>query len=224
MILILDDHPLARQGLSSIIQMYKRDEEILQAGTVRESISLMEKNQVGLAFIDINLGKENGLSLLTWIREKKYDCKIFIITSSSRQSDFTLAQEMAVDAYVLKEAFIDEITYGLQTVERGAKFYSAALVDRMGKYSEDEKALSALTERELDVFLLLGQGYDNDKISKDLYISLGTAKKHISSILAKLQLNNRVEAVLFASKNSYSIQMALNKAIRADLRKESRAI
>lgn len=224
MILILDDHPLARQGLSSIIQMYKRDEEILQAGTVRESISLMEKNQVGLAFIDINLGKENGLSLLTWIREKKYDCKIFIITSSSRQSDFALAQEMAVDAYVLKEAFIDEITYGLQTVERGAKFYSAALVDRMGKYSEDEKALSALTERELDVFLLLGQGYDNDKISKDLYISLGTAKKHISSILAKLQLNNRVEAVLFASKNSYSIQMALNKAIRTDLRKESRAI
>ncbi len=224
MILILDDHPLARQGLSSIIQMYKRDEEILQAGTVRESISLMEKNQVGLAFIDINLGKENGLSLLTWIREKKYDCKIFIITSSSRQSDFTLAQEMAVDAYVLKEAFIDEITYGLQTVERGAKFYSAALVDRMGKYSEDEKALSALTERELDVFLLLGQGYDNDKISKDLYISLENAKKHISSILAKLQLNNRVEAVLFASKNSYSIQMALNKAIRADLRKESRAI
>lgn len=224
MILILDDHPLARQGLSSIIQMYKRDEEILQAGTVRESISLMEKNQVGLAFIDINLGKENGLSLLTWIREKKYDCKIFIITSSSRQSDFTLAQEMAVDAYVLKEAFIDEITYGLQTVERGAKFYSAALVDRMGKYSEDEKALSTLTERELDVFLLLGQGYDNDKISKDLYISLGTVKKHISSILAKLQLNNRVEAVLFASKNSYSIQMALNKAIRADLRKESRAI
>ncbi len=224
MILILDDHPLARQGLSSIIQMYKRDEEILQAGTVRESISLMEKNQVGLAFIDINLGKENGLSLLTWIREKKYDCKIFIITSSSRQSDFALAQEMAVDAYVLKDAFIDEITYGLQTVERGAKFYSAALVDRMGKYSEDEKALSALTERELDVFLLLGQGYDNDKISKDLYISLGTAKKHISSILAKLQLNNRVEAVLFASKNSYSIQMALNKAIRTDLRKESRAI
>lgn len=224
MILILDDHPLARQGLSSIIQMYKRDEEILQAGTVRESISLMEKNQVGLAFIDINLGKENGLSILTWIREKKYDCKIFIITSSSRQSDFTLAQEMAVDAYVLKEAFIDEITYGLQTVERGAKFYSAALVDRMGKYSEDEKALSTLTERELDVFLLLGQGYDNDKISKDLYISLGTVKKHISSILAKLQLNNRVEAVLFASKNSYSIQMALNKAIRADLRKESRAI
>ncbi len=214
MILILDDHPLARQGLSSIIQMYKRDEEILEASTVRESIALMERNQVSLTFIDINLGKENGFSLLSWIREKNYGSKIFIITSSSRQSDFTWAQEMGVDAYVLKEAFIDEITYGLHTVERGAKFYSAALVDRIGKYSEDEKALSSLTERERDVFLLLGQGYDNDKISKELFISLGTTKKHISSILAKLQLHNRVEAVLFASKNSCFNQMTLNKTSR----------
>jgi|GEM_PF-86546 len=224
MILILDDHPLARQGLCSLINIYKSDEEILHAGTVRESMDIMEKNDISIVFIDLNLGKESGFSFLSWIREKNFHVKIFIITSSSRQSDFIRAQELGVDAYVLKDAFIDEIMYGLKTVERGGKFYSATIVERLNKHSADEKALNVLTEREMDVFLLLGQGYRNAQISQALSISEGTTKKHISSILGKLQFQNRTEAGLFASKNSYSIKMALNKSIKSDMRKEARIV
>lgn len=221
MILILDDHPLARQGLYSLIQLHQTEETILQAATVREAILLMEANDVNLVFIDLNLGKENGFSFINWLREKNVSAKIFIITSSSRQSDFYRAQELGVDAYVLKDAFIDEIMYGLKAVKRGGKFYSATLMERLNKSSEEEKVLSSLTERELEVFSLLGQGYCNAQISKTLFIAEGTTKKHISSILGKLNLQNRMEAGLLASKNSYMIQMSLNHGLKTDLRREA---
>ncbi len=219
MILILDDHPIARQGLCTIIQMNKPEEEIVQAGTVREAIRMLERSSVGMAFIDVNLGKENGFDFLDWVKKNMPETKTFFITSSSRESDFLLAQKMGADAYVLKDAFIDEIVYGLKVVERGGKFYSSVLMERLNRESNEEMQLKELTERELDVLILLSQGYSNAKISETLFISEGTTKKHISSILGKLDLENRVQAVLFASKNSFIIRMALKRAIIPDMRK-----
>lgn len=201
MILVLDDHPLARQGLEAIIQMYRPDEEVLQAGTVGEAVSCMKKTPVDMAFVDINLGKESGFDFLEWLRESENGAKVFFITSSSRESDFLYAQSKGVDAYVLKDAFIDEIMYGLKVVERGGKFYSSALIDQMNHKSEEDKLLESLTQREREVLALLGEGCSNSEIGKTLYISEGTVKKHITSILSKLGFEKRVEAVLFAVKN-----------------------
>lgn len=223
MILILDDHPIARQGLAAIIQMHKPEEIIRQAGTINEAIQIASEPGITMVFIDINLGKENGFDFLSWIKEKDETVKTFFITSSSRESDFLLAKEMGVDAYVLKDAFIDEIVYGLKVVERGSKFYSSTLIERMNRQSDDECRLKELTDREIDVLVLLSQGYSNAKISQQLFISEGTTKKHISSILGKLELANRVEAVLYASKNIFIIRTALNRSVKQDLRKGVRA-
>lgn len=219
MILILDDHPLSRKGLSSLIKSYKASENISEAGTVNDSIKIMKKNSVDLAFVDINLGSESGFSLIKWIKNQKLKTKIFVITSSSRQCDFIYAQELAVDAYVLKDAFIDEIAYGLKTVERGGKFFSSAIMENLNRKSDDEKVLSTLTERELDVLSLINQGFSNEKIGKTLYISVGTVKKHITSILSKLNLKSRVDAIIFANKNSYLMQYAIDKSFKSNMRK-----
>jgi two-component system nitrate/nitrite response regulator NarL/two-component system nitrate/nitrite response regulator NarP len=200
MILILDDHPLVRHGLSSIIRQHCQVEELLQAGTVTEAIDILKSNPVELAFVDINLGEDSGLSVISWIKENKHGIKVFVITSSPRQSDFRSAQKLDVDAYLLKDAFIDEITYGLKTVERGGKFYSPALVENLCKSSHADETLSLLTEREKEVMRLLGRGYSNAKISKTLTIAEGTTKKHISSILSKLHLESRVDVVLLANR------------------------
>lgn len=223
MILILDDHPIARQGLAAIIQMHRPDEAIRQAGCISEAMQIASEPGITMAFIDINLGQENGFDFLSWIKNKDDAIKTFFITSSSRESDFLLAKEMGVDAYVLKDAFIDEIVYGLKVVERGCRFYSSTLIERMNRLSSDENQLKDLTDREIDVLILLSQGYSNAKISRQLFISEGTTKKHISSILSKLGLDNRVEAVLYASKNIFIIRTALNRAVRQDLRKGARA-
>lgn len=201
MILILDDHPVARQGLCAIIQMNKPEEKIFQAGTVREAVGIAEKAEVAMAFIDINLGKENGFDFLTWLKTNQEEVKTFFITSSSRERDFILAKRMGVDAYVLKDAFIDDIVYGLKVVERGGKFYSSTLIDQMDRETDEEKQLRELTDRERDVLVLLSQGYSNAEIGQKLYISEGTTKKHVSNILGKLGLENRMQAMLFANKN-----------------------
>ena len=206
MILILDDHPVARQGLCAIVQMNKPEEIIFQAGSVREAIGIAEHTEVDMAFIDINLGKENGFDFLAWLKANRQGAKTFFITSSSREGDFLLAQKMGVDAYLLKDAFIDEIVCGLKVVGRGGKFYSSALIDQMNRETEEERRLKELTEREMDVLALMSQGYSNMKISQKLYISSGTTKKHVSNILGKLGLENRMEVMMFANKNALNLQ------------------
>jgi nitrate/nitrite response regulator protein len=201
MFLILDDHPIARKGLESILHMYRPDDKVLQAGTVKEAIDNMQNNNIDMAFIDLNLNEENGLDFLKWLKKERQEVKTIFITSSSREQDFLQAKDMGVDAYILKDAFIDEIMFGLKAVERGSKFYSAELVENIGSSTEEDKKLSSLTARETEVLKLLHCGYSNLEISEKLFISNGTTKKHVSSILSKLGLKNRVEAVLFADKS-----------------------
>ncbi|MDO4793806.1 MAG: response regulator transcription factor [Filifactor alocis] len=207
MILILDDHPIARQGLEAIIKMYKPQEDIVQAGTVREAMSIMETQKPDMVFVDINLGQESGFDFLEWLRPEKKEVKVFMITSSSSESDFLHARALGVDAYLLKDAFIDDIVYSLKVIERGGKFYSSDLIAQMGQVSEEEKLLDTLTKRELEVLFFLNQGHSNAKIGEELFVSEGTVKKHISNLLGKLGLENRMEAGLFSSRNSEKLEL-----------------
>lgn len=209
MIMILDDHPIAREGLEAIIKMYKPEEDIVQAGTVKEAITIMETHKPEMVFVDINLGEESGFDFLEWLQPEQSEVKVIMITSSSRESDFLHARALGVNAYLLKDAFIDDIVYSLKVIERGGKFYSSDLVEQMGQLSEEEKLLGTLTKRELEVLFFLNQGYSNAKIGEELFVSEGTVKKHISNILGKLGLENRMEAGIFSSRNSEKLELMI---------------
>ena len=209
MIMVLDDHPIAREGLEAIIKMYRPEEEIVQAGTVKEAITIMDMQKIDMVFVDINLGEGSGFDFLEWLEPEQSEVKVFMITSSSSESDFLHARALGVDAYLLKDAFIDDIVYSLKVIERGGKFYSSDLVDQMGQLSEDEKLLETLTKRELEVLFFLNQGYSNAKIGEALFVSEGTVKKHISNLLGKLGLENRMEAGLFSSRNSEKLELMI---------------
>ena len=194
MILVLDDYPLSRQGLESVIRMYRPEEQVLQAGNV-------EKSQVDMAFVDLKLKRESGFSFVRWLREQGKPVKVMLIASDLKNHDFEQARELGIEGCVQKDAFLDEILYGLKVVERGGRFYSSGLIESMEEEEQEKKKLGGLTGRELEVLKLLSRGYSNAKIGQKLFISEGTVKKHITSILGKLCLENRVEAVLFASRN-----------------------
>lgn len=201
MILVLDDYPLSRQGLESVIRMYRPEEQVLQAGNVKEAVACVEKSQVDMAFVDLNLKRESGFSFVRWLREQGKPVKVMLIASDLKNHDFEQARELGIEGCVQKDAFLDEILYGLKVVERGGRFYSSGLIESMEKEEQEKKKLGGLTGRELEVLKLLSHGYSNAKIGQKLFISEGTVKKHITSILGKLCLENRVEAVLFASRN-----------------------
>lgn len=201
MILVLDDYPLSRQGLESVIRMYRPEEQVLQAGNVKEAMACVEKSQVDMAFVDLKLKRESGFSFVRWLREQGKPVKVMLIASDLKNHDFEQARELGIEGCVQKDAFLDEILYGLKVVERGGRFYSSGLIESMEEEEQEKKKLGGLTGRELEVLKVLSRGYSNAKIGQKLFISEGTVKKHITSILGKLCLENRVEAVLFASRN-----------------------
>ena len=201
MILVLDDYPLSRQGLESVIRMYRPEEQVLQAGNVKEAVACVEKSQVDMAFVDLKLKRESGFSFVRWLREQGKPVKVMLIASDLKNHDFEQARELGIEGCVQKDAFLDEILYGLKVVERGGRFYSSGLIESMEEEEQEKKKLGGLTGRELEGLKLLSRGYSNAKIGQKLFISEGTVKKHITSILGKLCLENRVEAVLFASRN-----------------------
>jgi nitrate/nitrite response regulator protein len=210
MVLVLDDHPIARQGLESVIKLHRPDEETVQAGTVKEAIDLTKEKSIDSVFVDLNLHNESGFDFLEWIQSQNKNIKTFVITSSSSESDFVKAKNMGIDAYILKDAFIDDIMYSLRVVDRGGKFYSSDLMANVGNTSEDDKRIDTLTRRELEVALLLREGYSNAKIANNLLISEGTVKKHISNIFSKLEIYNRTEVLVFVEKHMERFQTILN--------------
>lgn len=214
MVLVLDDHPIARQGLESIIKLHKPEEETVQAGTVKEAIDLAREKSIDSVFVDLNLHNESGFDFLEWIQNQNHDknknIKTFVITSSSSEIDFMKAKNMGIDAYILKDAFVDDIVYGLKVVDRGGKFYSSDLMANVGNTSDEEKKIDTLTRRELEVALLLREGYSNTKLANILSISEGTVKKHISNIFSKLEIYTRTEVLVFVEKHIERFQLALN--------------
>lgn len=214
MVLVLDDHPIARRGLESIIKLHKPEEETVQAGTVKEAIDLAREKSIDSVFVDLNLHNESGFDFLEWIQNQNHDknknIKTFVITSSSSEIDFMKAKNMGIDAYILKDAFVDDIVYGLKVVDRGGKFYSSDLMANVGNTSDEEKKIDTLTRRELEVALLLREGYSNAKLANILSISEGTVKKHISNIFSKLEIYTRTEVLVFVEKHIERFQLALN--------------
>ena len=214
MVLVLDDHPIARQGLESIIKLHKPEEETVQAGTVKEAIDLAREKSIDSVFVDLNLNNESGFDFLEWIQNQNHDknknIKTFVITSSSSEIDFMKAKNMGIDAYILKDAFVDDIVYGLKVVDRGGKFYSSDLMANVGNTSDEEKKIDTLTRRELEVALLLREGYSNSNLANILSISEGTVKKHISNIFSKLEIYTRTEVLVFVEKHIERFQLALN--------------
>lgn len=199
-VLIVDDHPMVRKGLSSTLSFEEDVKEVREASTIQEAIDLLEKYNPEILIVDLMLGKEDGLELVSKVKAKKLYIKCIVLTSSSRKEDFLRAQEEGVEGYILKEAFPEDILYAFRVVARGKKFFDPDLLQYNMNGIEGNN-LNELTPRERDILVELGKGLSNNQIAKRLYISENTVKKHISSILSKLGLHQRLEAALYINNS-----------------------
>lgn len=199
--LIVDDHPMVRKGLVSTLSAEENVEEIKESSGVEESVRILSSYDPDIAILDLRLGKEDGLDIVTQAREMGTKTKFLILTSSSKKEDFVRAQKVGVDGFILKEAFAEDIIYAIHVVARGKKFYDPEITQ--STRAEDDE-LRELTSRERDVLLELGKGLNNIQIANRLYISENTVKKHIGNIFSKLGINHRVEAALYVN-NSISL-------------------
>ena len=196
-ILILDDHPIVRQGIISILNMDSSKNVYYESSSVNDALDILRKVYIDIAFVDLQLGKESGFDFIREAKELDKNVKIVVVTSSTRQSDMEIAQELGVDGYIIKDALAEDIIYAMRVIRRNQKFITPIFMNTLEK--NEWAGYDTLTKREQEVFDLLKAGKTNAQISEDLYISQATTKKHVSNILAKLNLKHRVEVALYAN-------------------------
>ncbi|WP_449599539.1 response regulator [Paenibacillus sp. Marseille-Q9583] len=197
-IVIVDDHPLVRRGLASVISMQPNVKFAGEATNGQEALLVIEETQPDLVLIDLKLADESGLDVIKKARARGIVSKFILLTSSASREDFLKAEEVLVDGYVLKEALPEELLFAIQLVHKGRKYYDPGLMEDKMRMSEGSPT-DELTPKEKEVLIELGQGACNREIASRLFISEFTVKKHVSQILAKLQVADRTQAALYAN-------------------------
>lgn len=201
-VLVVDDHPLVRKGLRSILSLENNLDNIYEAANIEEAMLILEQEVIDVAIVDLYLGKEFGLDVVERARKSSQNLtKFIILTSSMREEDFNKANKANVDGYILKGAYTDDIIYALRVVVRGKRFIDPEILYYVNTQQNDH-SIEHLTSREKDILLVLGEGLSNQQIADKLYISENTVKKHISSIFAKLGMEHRTQAALYANSNN----------------------
>lgn len=198
-ILILDDHPLVRCGIKNVLSVHETEIKIFESSTSEEAYRLLEKHEIHIMLVDLYLNNENGFDVIEKARKNYPFVRYVILTSSSKRQDIIRANQLNVSGYILKNAFVEDIIYALDKVNKGERFYSFECI-RTTLNSQQDDGIESLTEREKEVFELISEGKNNSQIAQQLYISLGTVKKHSSNILSKLNLTNRIDIIMFAEK------------------------
>jgi len=196
-VLVVDDHPLARKGIMSILSV-KENIDIIETSNVKEALYIIEKNKINVAIIDLKLGSEDGLEVVVEGKKISHNTKYIILTSFISGKDIQRAEKIGVDGYILKEAMAEDILFALNSVIRGKKYYDPSIVTYYTEKDINKGKINQLSLREKEVLCELCKGFSNEKIAEVLFISVNTVKKHISSILSKLNLEHRTQVALYA--------------------------
>lgn len=203
-IVIIDDHPLVRQGLSAVLSI--EDDMIIvdEASSSKEGIRSVCEKKPDVAIVDLRLSDSSGLDTIQICREKVPSCKYIVLTSSADRGDFCKAEEIGADGYILKQAFPEEIISAVRLVHRGRKYFDPIMVENFMQNKSNDP-FGVLTSRERDVLDALGEGLRNREIARKLFITEFTVKKHVSQIFAKLDLSDRTQAALLVRNRRVSL-------------------
>ena len=206
-IVLVDDQTIIRKGIISILSSQDTMEVSGEARDKREGLLLIQKEKPDLAIIDFHLGKECGLELITEAKQMGCTCKFAILTYSKDPKSFERAKALDVDGYISLEAHPEELIYAFQMIQRGRKYYDPDIVDLLMQSQKKPQMHSdlveQLTSKEREVLQKLGIGFSNKQISKSLFITENTVKKHVSQVLSKLNLGDRTQAALYANETGF---------------------
>jgi DNA-binding NarL/FixJ family response regulator len=210
-VLIVDDHILFRQGLVSLLESEPDFEVIGQAGTIVEAVKLSRELHPDTILMDFELPDGSGAEATQAILAGNPDCKIIFLTVYAADEKLFTAIRSGAVGYLLKSIPINKLLTALRSVDAGEAAISRAMMRRvLSEFSQSRPAndnapdlISLLTPRELDVLRELLTGATNQEIGKRLFIGENTVKHHMHSILEKLEVPNRHQAVQYAQEHGF---------------------
>lgn len=195
-VLIVDDHSIVRQGLTTIINRDPEMTVIAQAEDGQQALDCFREYQPDVTLMDLRMPQMGGIEAITAICAEFKAARIVVLTTYDGDEDIYRGLQAGAKGYLLKDAKPNELLNVIRTIHRGQQYIppevGAKLVQRMSN--------PELSERELDVLRLMAQGMSNLEISTTLSIGESTVKSHVNRILSKLGVNDRTQAVIIAVK------------------------
>ncbi|MBF0806510.1 MULTISPECIES: DNA-binding response regulator [unclassified Streptococcus] len=195
-LLVAEDQSMLRDALCQLLLLEDEVERVYAAKDGREAIELLQKEEVDVAILDVEMPYVTGLEVLEWIR-KQQEVRVIIVTTFRRTGYFKRALAAQVDAYVLKERSISDLMATIRKVLQGQKEYSPELIEEM------THSTNPLSSREIQVLKGIARGLSNQAIAQELYLSNGTVRNYVTSLMTKLGANNRTDALIIAQKANW---------------------
>jgi DNA-binding NarL/FixJ family response regulator len=205
-VLVVDDHPVFRQGLISLLQQYPEFEAVGQATNGKEAVAVASEVQPDVVVMDVCMPGGDGIAATTALQQALPKVKVVIVTVSDRDKDLFAAIKAGARGYLLKSVSLCELIDSIRLVARGEAIISPTVAGRLldefkqvEKEQSDKRLDRGLSLREQEVLRLVAKGASNKEIADRLFISETTVKAHLRTILEKLHARNRAEAVALAA-------------------------
>ena len=193
-VMCVDDHPIVRDGIASIIGLQTDMTFVGAAATGKEALERFFQLHPDVALVDLRLPDMTGFDLIKKIRDKSPNARMIVLSSHEGDVDIQRALEAGAQGYVVKGIVREELLETIRIVHAGKRRLPAAVAQKLAEHMADEP----ISSRELEVLSLMASGKRNKEIASDLSIAEDTVKMHVRNILSKLQVNDRTEAVTIA--------------------------
>ncbi|MBE5104823.1 response regulator transcription factor [Bacillus thuringiensis] len=204
-LLLVEDHHIVRRGLVFFLKTREEFEIIGEAENGEEALCFVQKEKPDVVLMDVSMPKMDGIEATKRIKQYDETIKILMLSSFSEQDYVLPALEAGADGYQLKEVQPEQLVASIIAVHQGnANFHpkvTPALIGRSAEKKEKENPFSMLTKREQEVLREIAKGRSNKEIAVELYITEQTVKTHVSNVLAKLEVDDRTQAALYAVKH-----------------------
>ena len=203
-VLLVDDHDLFRTGLRTLLEAEGVD-VVGEARNGAEAVAEIRTLAPDVVVMDLNMPGISGVEATAKITMFAPLTRVLVLSASDQDADVMDAIVAGACGYLLKDASIDELLAGIRAAATGESLISPAIASKVlqrlrasGASAREDSTASELSDRETQVLRLIANGKDNAQIAAELHISPKTVKNHISNILMKLQIENRIQAAVFA--------------------------
>ncbi len=198
-ILLVDDHEMVRIGVSAYLQSQADMEVAGEATNGQEAVQMALDLRPDLILMDMVMPIMNGAEATKAIIDQWPEAKVMIVTSFLDDDKVYPALQAGAVSYILKTSKASRIADSIRETMNGTPVLEPEVMTKMMKQLRHERVLhEELTEREMEILLLLARGLTNQEVADDLFIAVKTVKTHVSNILAKLQVHDRTQAVIYA--------------------------
>src|SRR5215212_4079895 len=203
-VLIVDDHPLFREGMRGRLDRVADIEVVGEAASGDEAVELARKLEPNVILMDIKMPGKNGIESTRDILRASPEIGVVVLTMFEDDDSVFAAMRAGAKGYLLKDSGGEGVVYAIRAVASGEAVFGPGVAERIiGFFSAPrpaapQRTFPELTEREEEVLSLVAQGKSNQEIARQLFVSLKTVRNHVSNILLKLQVADRAQAVIRA--------------------------